>query len=45
MEEKPEPEVFLGVWRSEVSIWRVRNRGFDKWSNSAVRTRLRSIIP
>ena len=45
MEGKPEPEVFLGVWKSEGSAWRVRNRVFDKESDSASRMRLGSIIP
>ena len=43
-EGKLQPEVFLGVWRSEGSAWRVRNRVIDKESNSATRGRLRSII-
>ena len=38
-------EVFLGVWGSEGSTWRVRNRVFDEESNSAARTRFRTIIP
>ena len=45
MEGKPQPDVFLGEWGSEGSAWRVRNRVFDKQSNSATRTRLSSIIP
>ncbi len=39
------PEVFLGVWGSEGSAWRVRHRVFDEESNSSTRTRLRSVIP
>ena len=34
-----------GVWGSEGSAWRVRNRVFDEESNSSTRTRLRSVIP
>ena len=45
VEGKPEAEVFLGVWWSEGSAWRVRNRVFDEESNSSTRTRLRSVIP
>ena len=44
-EGKPEPEVFLDMWRSEGSAWRVRDRVFDKESNSTTRTRFGSIIP
>ena len=36
---------FWGVWWSEGSAWRVRNRVFDEESNSSTRTRLRSVIP
>ena len=43
-EGKPEPEVFLDMWRSEGSAWRVRDRVFDEESNSSTRTRLRSVI-
>ena len=35
----------MGVWGSEGSAWRVRNKVFDEESNSAARTRLRSVIP
>ena len=42
---KLSPEVFLWVWGSEGSCWRVRNRVFDEESNSSIRTRLRSVIP
>ena len=35
----------MGVWGSEASAWRVRNRVFDEESNSAARTSLRSVIP
>ena len=35
----------MGVWRSEGSVWRVRNRVFDKVKKSTTRTRLRSVIP
>ena len=45
VEEKPQPEVFLGVWGSEGSAWRVRNKVFDEESNSSTRMRLRSVIP
>ena len=45
VEGKPEPEVFLGVWECEGCAWRVRNGVYDKESNSATRTRLRSVIP
>ena len=45
VEGKPKPEVFLGVWGSERSAWRVRIRVFDDESNSSNRTRLRSIVP
>ena len=45
MEGKPYPEVFLGVWGSEGSAWRVRNGVFDEESNSSTRVRLRSVIP
>ena len=31
-------------WGCEGSAWRVRNRVFDEESNSAARTRLRSVI-
>ena len=34
-----------GVWWSDGSASRVRNRLFDEESNSAARTRLRSVIP
>ena len=45
VEGKPLLEVFLGVWGSEGSAWRVRNRVFDEESNSSTRMRLRSVIP
>ena len=45
VEGKPLSGVFLGVWQSEGSAWRVRNRVFDEESNSSTRTRLRSVIP
>ena len=45
MEGKLKPEVFLGVWGSEGSVWRVSNGVFDEESNSFTRTRLRSVIP
>ena len=45
MEGQPEPEVFLGVWGSEGSALRMRNRVFDEQSNSSTRARLRSVIP
>ena len=35
----------MGVWGSEGSAWRVRNRVYDEESNSSTRTRLRSVIP
>ena len=44
VEGKPLAEVFLGVWGSEGSAWRVRNTVFDEESNTATRTRLGSII-
>ena len=37
-------EVFQGVWGSEGSAWRVRNRVFDEESNFTTRTRLGSVI-
>ena len=45
VEGNPKPEVFLGVWGSEGSAWRVRKRVFNEESNSSTRTRLRSIVP
>ena len=35
----------MGLWESEGSARRVRNRVFDEESNSSTRTRLRSVIP
>ena len=45
VEGNPKPEVLLGVWGSEGSAWRVRDRVFDEESNSSTRPRLRSVNP
>ena len=44
VEGKPQTGI-PGVWGSEGSAWRVRNRVYDEESNSPTRMRLRSVIP